>query len=301
MEDGLVQDCNQILCLLLKEKTSVNKIIYGTSLHKKRVFIANDFLEKTKFIDRTKDSEHKQKVIVSLTDFGKYFARLIVNFEKFEESLKKFLNSAKQFNKYVNMDEDARRNLLAIEKWSKYEIENYLLHLEYVNCHEIDYLDIMLNVIENIYAVFLLKFNPNKDAKDYLNKLISDKFVYYLQSKFDKTITVNDSNHCKICEHDNTYQISTKQKIDEMYKEMGERLFDGIDDGARFLLNHKLISTEVKGVIYSTFDLIDFPKEYIEHKIDEEKSVVNLGELDNKSIENIKPFHSFLDSFLRRV
>src|SRR6476661_1508134 len=87
MDERLVSDCNQILCLLLKDNTHVNDIIKGTSLPKKRVFTANDFLESIKLINKTNHPKHKQKILVSLTDFEKHFAKLIVNFEKFDESL----------------------------------------------------------------------------------------------------------------------------------------------------------------------------------------------------------------------
>jgi len=72
MDDRLVSDCNQILRLLLKDNTHVNDIIKGTSLPKNRVFTANDFLESIKLINKTNHPKHKQKILVSLTDFGKH-------------------------------------------------------------------------------------------------------------------------------------------------------------------------------------------------------------------------------------
>ena len=106
--------------------------------------------------------------------------------------------------------------------------------------------------IENIYAIFLLKFKPNKEAKEYLNNLISNKLIYCLEKKFDKSKLVNKSPICKKCGQADTYQKSTKQKMDEMYDEMGERLFDTVDDNIRILLPHRFISKEIKNLIFST-------------------------------------------------
>ena len=230
----------------MKGNTHVNGIINGTSLPKKRVFTANDFLESIKLINKTNHPKHKQKILVSLTDFGKHFAKLIVNFEKFDESLKCINVVVKQFKDYDRSDEKVPKNILAHNKWNEHDIKNYGLYLGYINELEIDFLDIIINVIENIYAYILLKFAPSKEAKDYMNYLFSNKIVYYLQNKIEKTIPDEIQTTCKKCNNDMTQQIDLEHKVDELYREMSDRLFDSIDDYMKCLFSHTLVSKEIK-------------------------------------------------------
>jgi len=118
--------------------------------------------------------------------------------------------------------------------------------LGYINELEIDFLDIIINVIENIYAYILLKFAPSKEAKDYMNYLFSNKIVYYLQNKIEKTIPDEIQTTCKKCNNDMTQQIDLEHKVDELYREMSDRLFDSIDDYMKCLFSHTLVSKEIK-------------------------------------------------------
>ena len=302
MDDRLVSDCNQILRLLLNDNTHVNDIIKGTSLPKNRVFTANDFLESIKLINKTKHPKHQQKILVSLTDFGKYFAKLIVNFEKFDESLKSINEVVKQFNDYNRSDEDVRKNILSHKKWNEHEIKNYDLHLGYINELEIDFLDIIINVIEHIYTYILTIFTPDKEAKDYMNYLFSNKIIYYLQNKVEKTIPDEIQTTCKKCNNDMTQEIDLEHKVDELYREMSDRLFDSIDDYMKCLFSHTLVSKEIKNLIISTVDLMNLPKKFLDQKIkDMEESSIEDSEENDKYKENIKPLKSFYQSLLQRI
>jgi len=302
MDDRLVSDCNQILHLLLNGNTHVNDIIKGTSLPKKRVFTANDFLESIKLINKTNHPKHKQKILVSLTDFGKHFAKLIVNFEKFDESLQNINMVIKQFNSYSHLDKNARKNILAYNKWKEHEIKNYDLHLGYINELEIDFLDIIINVIEHIYTYILTIFTPDKEAKDYMNYLFSNKIIYYLQNKVEKTIPDEIQATCKKCNNDMTQQIHSEHKVEEIYIEMSDRLFDSIDDYMKCLFSHTLVSKEIKNLIISTVDLMNLPKKFLDQKIkDMEESSIEDSEENDKYKENIKPLKSFYQSLSQRI
>jgi len=303
MDDRLVSDCNQILRLLLNDNTHVNDIIKGTSLPKNRVFTANDFLESIKLINKTKHPKHQQKILVSLTDFGKYFAKLIVNFEKFDESLKSINEVVKQFNDYNRSDEDVRKNILSHKKWNEHEIKNYDSHLEYINEIEIDFLDIIIDIIEHIYTYILIKFTPDKETKDYMNSLFSNKIIYYLQNKIEKTITGEIQTACKKCNNDMTQQIDSEHKIDELYREMSDRLFDSIEDYMYSFFSHTLISNDLKNLIHCAVDLMDLPKEFIEQKIKEteEPSDEFSEEENNKYMENIEPLKSLYKFLSQRI
>src|SRR5215831_4282533 len=87
MKDRLVQNCSQILFILLKGRQSVNSIIEQTGIYKNYVFEANRFLEQSKLVARVSDKEvHKQKEFIQLTDFGRKLAHFIQNTNKFDES-----------------------------------------------------------------------------------------------------------------------------------------------------------------------------------------------------------------------
>src|SRR6185312_551095 len=124
------------------------------------------------------------------------FAKLIINFEKFDESLKSINGVVKQFNDYNRSEEDIRKNILAHNNWNEHEIKNYDSHLEYSNQIEIDFLDIIIDIIEHIYTYILIKFTPNKEAKEYINSLFSSKIIFYLQYKIEKTISGGIQTTC---------------------------------------------------------------------------------------------------------
>lgn len=85
MDDGLVQNCNQIVGLLLPEKAHVNDIIKRTGLPKAKVFKANNFLAKAHIANRIQDKKkHKQKIFVELTDLGLKIAGLLKSLDDFE-------------------------------------------------------------------------------------------------------------------------------------------------------------------------------------------------------------------------
>lgn len=86
MDDKLVHDCNLILSTIFKDNLWVNKVIEKTGLARNRGLEVILFLEKSEIIIKTKDKNHKQKEIISLTEFGRDLAMFNENLDMFEES-----------------------------------------------------------------------------------------------------------------------------------------------------------------------------------------------------------------------
>jgi hypothetical protein len=165
MEDRLVQNCSQILCLLLKGRYSVNNIIEQTGIYKNYVFEANGFLEQSKLVDRVSDKEvHKQKEFIQLTDFGRKLAHFIQNTNKFDESfdvLKQAIDN--KFN-VPRIGAKQLRSLLKNRGWNDEEINRFGKDISYVENFAITCLSIAVDVITNTYGLCLLQFNPNESA-----------------------------------------------------------------------------------------------------------------------------------------
>jgi len=209
----------------------------------------------------------------------------------------------KQFNSYVHLDKNTRKNVLAHHKWNGFEIEDYDSDKDYINCLEIDFLDIMVNIIEHIYTYIILRFDPSNEAKDYMNIILLEKIIFYLQNKIEKTIPDNIQTSCKKCNNDMPQQMPIKSKIDETYKELSDRLFDSIDDYMHYFFSHTLISKDLKNLIQSAVDVMGLPKVFNEQKIQEIEETSNelSEEENNKYMENIKPLKSLYELLSQRI
>jgi hypothetical protein len=83
--------------------------------------------------------------------------------------------------------------------------------------------DILLDSLVNTYGLYILEFNLNTFAKEYIAKLFSDKIAFYIQKKFDKIIIPSRDykKKCSNCGEDLIPQILKKAKINEIYQENG--------------------------------------------------------------------------------
>ena len=87
ISNRLVQDCSQIMLLLLHGKSSVNDIIRQTGIYKNNVFEANRFLEQSRLVVRGPNKEiHKQKIFIELTKLGRRLGEFINSTDIFDGS-----------------------------------------------------------------------------------------------------------------------------------------------------------------------------------------------------------------------
>jgi DNA-binding HxlR family transcriptional regulator len=90
---ALLPHSEHILLSLLEGNNNINgifRILNQTGYsYKPDVLDSIDYLEKGKFISKNVHPEHSLKIVTSLTDLGKNIAHLILNIEKYIESLAK--------------------------------------------------------------------------------------------------------------------------------------------------------------------------------------------------------------------
>ena len=76
---------------------STNDLKIKTGLYNNAFYRGKDYLNLSEFIKDDPNPKHKQKKIISLTESGQYFAKLLINFKKFKENLNKFNDKIKSF------------------------------------------------------------------------------------------------------------------------------------------------------------------------------------------------------------
>ncbi len=290
----------QILGLLLPKKAHVNDIIKRTGLPKAKVFEANDFLAKAHIANRIQDKkEHKQKIFVELTDLGLKIAGLLKSLDDFETIYKNYAKSKENnFQSKSHLSPEVRKNVLLNNGWRINEIEDFERDFDYVKDFEIDSLNLLLEFLVKIYGIFLLRFNLNLHAKEYIAKLVSDKIAFYIQKKFDKIIPTKDhTKSCECCGHDMSSQILRRNKINELNLENGNLFFDIIHNYVYLMIGNRFIGNETRKILSCLFDAMEVPKEYMRQKIEEQKK--SLGSNDSDEID--KRLLSFYENLLNRL
>lgn len=182
--------------------------------------------------------------------------------------------------------------------WRINEIEDFERDFSFVKDFEIDSLDLILDSLVKIYGIFLLRFNPNLHAKEYIAKMVSDKIAFYIQKKFDKIIPTKDHiKSCERCGHDMSSEIIRGNKINELNQENGDLFFDIIYNYVYLMIGNRFIGSETRKVLSCLFGAMDIPKEYMRHKIEEEKKSMDSNDLDGID----KRLISFYESLLNRL
>lgn len=283
MDDRLVQDCNQILCLLLAGNTHVNEAKRKTSLPKKRLFEARDFLEKADFLLKRPSEKHKQKIDLELTVFGKKYAQFLSSVEKFEKAYESFVKSEQEnYHSVIHLSKEARKSLLLSKNWDHDEIEDYVQDYEAIMDFEVDSLHMMLDTLINVYGIFLLRFNPNEYCKEIISKTFSSNMSFYIQKKLEKTYPLGDyQRSCKKCGNDLSKEIVKKnrlKKVAEIYKNNGEFLFDWLSDSVPSMIGNRFIGSRVKEILFYMFDTIDLPKDYVKQLVERETKLIKSRE-----------------------
>lgn len=300
MEDRLVQNISQILLLLLNNRASVNTIVEQTSIYKNYVFEANKFLEQAKLAVPIKDKKvYQQKKFIQLTEFGQELADFIKNTEKFDKSFYEMKIAIKRVY-YISQDmqENARRSLLLSRGLNKQEINDYEEDFGYATDFETGSLSVLIEGIVNRYALFLLKFDPNKYAKELLEEVVIRRLSNYLLTKVESVVK-NEYYICKNCGGELKSAL-VRHRIDEMVDESGSRLFNFLGDYVYILFNNRHISNEVKDVINCLFSVIHLPEEYVKQKINEEIEILNSSKIggytheEMATIDNQKKLFNYL-------
>lgn len=267
---------------------------------KKKVFDTNEFLVKAQLAKKVMDKkEHKQKLFVELTDFGKKIAGLSRNLDSFEKVYDKYVKSEyDNFHTSSHLKSNVRKNLLLSKGWNKEEIEDYEQDFEKVKLFEVDSLNMLLDSLMNNYGLYLLRFNLNAHAKEFIAKLFSDKIAYYIQKKYDKIVPEKDYNKkCEKCNHDLSPQILKKNKIYEIYQNNDTLFFGRIQLYVKPIIANRFIGNETKMLLSCAFDIMDFPEEHIQNRINHEKNSMDSNSLDELDIK----VNSFYDELLNRI
>lgn len=300
MKDRLVQDASRILLLLLKGKANVNYIIKETGIYKNRVFKANEFLEKAKLANRSKDTKvHKQKEYIQLNEFGQELANFIENTTKFEKSFEQLKKTIKHIY-YMPEDTEKKaiRSLLLGRGLNQQEIDSYRDDLGYAEDFVSDSLSILSEGILNKYALFLLEFDPNSRAEEFLKEVIIHRLSKYLLLRVE-TIVKEHHLKCEKCGMDLSKQVTARHRIDEMIEENGSRLFNFLEDYVQIPFNNRHIKDEVKGIISCLFSTFHLSRSYIESKLEESieqcnKVMTSHQVIDETRARNIKSEINYL-------
>jgi DNA-binding HxlR family transcriptional regulator len=282
MDERLVQDCNQILCLLLDGKMHVNETKRKTGLPKKRLFKARDFLEMANFLLKRPSDKHKQKIDLELTLMGMKYALFMKNVEKFENAYERFVKSEQEnYHSVIHLSKEARKSLLLSKSWHPDEIEDYVHNYEDIMYFEVDSLHMILDALINVYGIFLLRFNPNEYCKGLISRTFSINMSFYIQKKLDKAYPLDYQMSCKKCGHDLSKQIVKRnwlKKVGEIYKNNGDLIFDRLNDYVPSIIGNRFIGSGVKEIFFVIFDIMDLPKHYVEQLVDRETKLMKSPE-----------------------
>lgn len=92
-------------------------------------------------------------------------------------------------------------------------------------------------------------------------------------------------------------QILRRNKINELNLENGDLFFDIIHNYVYLMIGNRVIGNETRKVLSCLFDAMDLPKEYMRHKIEEQKK--SMGSNDSDGID--KRLLSFYENLLNRL
>lgn len=290
IDDRLVHNSSQILRLLLYGKSSVNDIIKQTSIYKNYVFAANRFLEQSGFVVRTRDKGiHEQKAFIELTEFGHKLARFIENTDRFDRSFETLSQTIKNnFDVQENVASKTLRSLLRNRGWSDDEMNHYDVYEKYTRLLEKDCLSVLIHGITNLYGQYLLRFNPNRNAKELLERIIVTRLSRYLISQVENTVELK-SYKCEHCGAENS--LKSYEFMEKNYQRLFESGFIG--DYVHIPFSARMITKEVRSILESLFLVMDFPNEYHKKKMEEEIHILDSGDSNNVNVASRKRLMSY--------
>ena len=191
-------------------------MIKETGIYKNKIFDANRFLEKCKLVVRVPDKNnhnergHKQKIFVELTEFGHKLAGFIESTNKFDNSYDGLKLAIKNnFDGPHNATGKTLRSLLRARGWVDEDMNRFEEYEDYIRSLERDCLSIIIYGIANLYGSYLLRFDPNKSAKDLLQEIMITKLSKYLIAQVESS-----KLRCKHCDAENSIL-----NVDEPHRE----------------------------------------------------------------------------------
>jgi DNA-binding MarR family transcriptional regulator len=299
MYNRLVITCIHILRLLLNNNTNVNTIIKQTSSDRTHVHRAIKTLERAQLILETKTPAHRQKKIKRLTSLGQEVAEINQSLDKFNMYYSELRQKIKEnFNIPEHIDEKKHKSMLLARGWDNDEINHYNDWTEEAITFEAASASVIVEALINRYAVLLARFNPNKEAKEILIRVITDALTKYLLSLLEGFMG-DESLPIRVCDHCGMLQKIPRDNT--IFSLFGKRIFNFMDNFSPNLqLNNRFIKEEAKKVIFSLFFVFKPPREYVEQYIKEWKEIIL--EIGNKSnSENNVNQHKQLLTFLEEI
>jgi hypothetical protein len=165
-------------------------------------------------------------------------------------------------------------SLLLNRGLSHQEVDRFEDHLIYAKGFERDSVSVLIEGIANKYAMLLLKFRPNRHAKEFLKEITVRELSNYLLIKVESTVK-DEHFGSERHEIDHPERIETKNGINEMIDVNGKLLFAFLDEQVYTAFSNRHICNEVKDIISCLFSIFHLPKEYVEQWIKEETEEIN--------------------------
>jgi hypothetical protein len=237
-------------------------------------------LEKAELANRIKDKQvHKQKEYLQLNEFGQEVANFIENTTKFEKSFEQLKETIKHvYYLPEGTEKKAIRSLLLNRGLNQQEIDSYRDDLGYAEDFVSNSLSVLSDGILDKYALFLLEFDPNSHAKEFLKEVVIDRLSKYLLLRVE-TIVKEEHLKCECgCGKDLSKQVTARHRINEIVEENGSRLFTPLIDYT-YPFNNRHIKDEVKSIVSCLFSIFHLPKKYVEQEV--KKNIEQIEEIES--------------------
>ncbi len=295
MDDKLVHDCNLVLSTIFKDNLWVNKVIEKTGLARNRGLEVIRFLEKSEIIIKTKDEKHKQKEIMSLTEFGRDLAMFNENLNMFEESHERLITKInlnfndcdktflkKKFGialfpclnqddlykqKYDNIN-NQKADFLERKGWSSSEIPNFDKWRVASIIIKTDFIDVAIELIIFKHRLYLLKYRLNPKAKELLLKLVETKTISYFRKKM---LLLEEGYKIDDIEDEN---LNTEEAIMTIFDESGNYLIEKTEQCITHNFGNRFIIPHINDLILRSMSIVGMDKEHLKSRLNDEENLL---------------------------
>ena len=193
MNNRTVDTSIKILCLLLDQNISVNKIIEQTSSDRVHVLKTIKTLEKGHLVIHTPSPIHKQLKIIHLTELGHELALFMNSMKQYQISYSKFLKILREtFDIDERVSENILKSKLLSKNWPANEIFLYKIWAQEARSFGYKSALIFITAISARYFSLLFKVYKNNIANTILIKIFTNTldnhfsagFVLFMNSAF---------------------------------------------------------------------------------------------------------------------
>lgn len=263
MKEREAFDYSYILLVLLERERYVTEIIRKTGRYKDHVRRDIKYLKKAQLITEKGDPDHSQKKIQLLTPLGRELAKLKDGVYQFQKSYNSLQRIVKSVNDLTHRDPKVIKKLLKDKKWTDEEIEKYEDSASNVLSIDGYTLRLFSDALIERYVMIMSGFNPNKQAKSVLVKIVTEALSEHLRSR-------PTNMRCAPGGAGNLFQI---------FEDLNSGIiFDMIVD---FDLTNKFANNEITDLLKSAFAIIGPPKPYLEQMLTKRKDSIQGHENDN--------------------